>query len=171
MDRRRHQLDERSQRLLTLLVEEVDRFEGLVTDLLEISRMDAARPGALRRQDLSVAALMATVTERPGLVPMPVTIIGDASTMVRVDARRMERVVANLVRNAETHGRGLTGLRVVVSDDRLRLEVEDRGGGVPPEHRERIFERFYRRSAEAGDRRRPPRRPLRGRNPGGGPVP
>jgi signal transduction histidine kinase len=97
---------------------------------------------------------MATVTERPGLVPMPVTIIGDASTMVRVDARRMERVVANLVRNAETHGRGLTGLRVVVSDDRLRLEVEDRGGGVPPEDRERIFERFYRRSAEAGDRRR-----------------
>jgi signal transduction histidine kinase len=66
----------------------------------------------------------------------------------------MERVVANLVRNAETHGRGLAGVRAAVDEDRLRIEVEDRGAGVPPEDRERIFERFYRRSAEAGDRRR-----------------
>ena len=65
-----------------------------------------------------------------------------------------ERVVANLVRNAETHGRGLAGLRAVVDGDCVRLEVEDRGAGVPLEDRERIFERFYRRSAEAGDRRR-----------------
>jgi two-component system sensor histidine kinase MtrB len=142
LDRRRQGLDERSQRLLTLRVEEVDRFGGMVTDLLEISRMDAARPGALRRQDLSVADLMATVTDRPGLALMPVVIIGDASTVVRVDARRMERIVANLVRNAETHGRGLAGLQAVVSDGCLRLEVEDRGAGVPPEDRERIFERF-----------------------------
>jgi two-component system, OmpR family, sensor histidine kinase MtrB len=148
MERRRDHLDERSGRLLTLLVEEVDRFEGLVTDLLEISRMDAARPGALRRQDLSVEALMAAVTDRP------VTIAGDAAATVRVDPRRMERVVANLVRNAETHGRGLAGVRAAVDEDRLRIEVEDRGAGVPPEDRERIFERFYRRSAEAGDRRR-----------------
>jgi signal transduction histidine kinase len=39
-----------------------------------------------------------------------------------------------------------------VAGDRLRIEVEDRGAGVPPEDRERIFERFYRRSTEAGDR-------------------
>jgi len=154
MQRRREHLDERSQRLLTLLVEEVDRFGGLVTDLLEISRMDAARPGALLRQDVSVEALVSAFTDRPGLGATPVTIVGDASAVVRVDRRRMERVVANLVRNAETHGRGLTGLRAVVGDHRLRLEVEDRGAGVPPEDRERIFERFYRRSAEAGDRGR-----------------
>jgi len=154
MQRRADHLDERSRRLLTLLVEEVDRFEGMVTDLLEISRMDAARPDALRRQDLSVEALMAAVTVRLNPAPPPVTVVGPAATVVRVDARRMERVVANLVRNAETHGRGLAGMRAVVDGDRMRLEVEDRGAGVPPEDRERIFERFYRRPAEAGDRRR-----------------
>ena len=154
MQHRREHLDERSQRLLTLLVEEVDRFGGMVTDLLEISRMDAAPPGALRRQDLSVEELVTAVTARSGLGTTPVTIVGDASALVRVDRRRMERVVANLVRNAETHGRGLAGVRAVVDGHRLRLEVEDRGAGVPPEDRERIFERFYRRSAEAGDRGR-----------------
>jgi two-component system sensor histidine kinase MtrB len=154
MQRRREHLDERSQRLLTLLVEEVDRFGGMVTDLLDISRMDAGRPGALLRQDVSVEALVTALTDRHDLAATPVTIVGDASAVVRVDRRRMERVVANLVRNAETHGRGLTGLRAVVGEHRLRLEVEDHGAGVPPEDRERIFERFYRRSAAAGDRGR-----------------
>jgi signal transduction histidine kinase len=152
MERRRDRLDERTARLLTLLVEEVGRFEGLVTDLLEISRMDAARPGALRRQDMTVAALVAAAADRPGGPPIPVEIVGDPATVVRADPRRMARVVANLVRNAETHGRGLASVRVVVAGDRLRIEVEDRGAGVPPEDRERIFERFYRRSTEAGDR-------------------
>ncbi len=152
MEWRRDRLDERTARLLTLLVEEVGRFEGMVTDLLEISRMDAARPGALRRQDMTVEALVAAVAGRPGGPPVPVEIVGDPATVVRADPRRMARVVANLVRNAETHGRGLASVRVVVDGDRLRLEVEDRGAGVPPEDRERIFERFYRRSPEAGDR-------------------
>jgi two-component system, OmpR family, sensor histidine kinase MtrB len=152
MERRRDRLDERSARLLTLLVEEVGRFEGMVTDLLEISRMDAARPGALRRQDMTVEALVAAVADRPGGPPVPVEIVGDPATVVRADPRRMARVVANLVRNAETHGRGLASVRAVAASDRLRIEVEDRGAGVPPEDRERIFERFYRRSAAAGDR-------------------
>jgi signal transduction histidine kinase len=153
MHRRRDHLDERSQRLLTLLVEEVDRFEGMVTDLLEISRMDAAKPGALRRQDTTVADLLESVTARIDLGATSATVVGPPSAIVRVDARRVERIVANLVRNAETHGRGLAGLRAVVDGDHVRLEVEDRGAGVPPEDRERIFERFYRRSAAAGDRR------------------
>jgi two-component system, OmpR family, sensor histidine kinase MtrB len=153
MHRRRDHLDERSQRLLTLLVEEVDRFEGLVTDLLEISRMDDARPGALRRQDTTVAELMESVTARLDLGATAATVVGQPSAVVRVDARRMERIVANLVRNAETHGRGLAGVRAVVDGNHVRLEIEDRGAGVPPEDRERVFERFYRRSAEAGQRR------------------
>ncbi|HEV7686207.1 MAG TPA: HAMP domain-containing sensor histidine kinase [Acidimicrobiia bacterium] len=154
MRRRAGHLDERSGRLLTLLVEEVNRFEGMVTDLLEISRMDASRQGALRRQELTVDELVATMTGRPGGLPQAPVVIGHRQTMVRVDPRRVERIVANLVRNAETHGRGLTGLRVVMADGSVRIEVEDRGSGVPIEERERIFERFYRRSREAGERGR-----------------
>jgi len=154
MRRRADHLDERSRRLLTLLVEEVSRFEGMVTDLLEISRMDASRPGALRRQEITFAGLVASLREIPGGLPVVPTTAGDGQAVVRVDRRRLERVVANLVRNAETHGRGLTALRVVTADGRLRIEVEDHGSGVPHEHRERIFEHFYRRPSEAGDRGR-----------------
>jgi signal transduction histidine kinase len=74
--------------------------------------------------------------------------------LVRVDPRRLERIVVNLVRNAETHGGGLTALRVVASEGRLRIEVEDNGSGVPAEERERIFERFYRGPRQAGGRGR-----------------
>jgi signal transduction histidine kinase len=81
-------------------------------------------------------------------------VIGHRQTVVRVDPRRVERIVANLVRNAETHGRGLTALRVVMAGGSVRIEVEDGGSGVPIEERERIFERFYRRSREAGERGR-----------------
>lgn len=154
MRRRADHLDERSRRLLTLLVEEVNRFEGMVSDLLEISRMDASRPGALRRQEITLEGLVASLEEIPGGLPVAPTTTGDGGVVIRVDRRRLERIVANLVRNAETHGRGLAALRVVGSDGRLRIEVEDHGSGVPREDRERIFERFYRRPSEAGDRGR-----------------
>jgi signal transduction histidine kinase len=154
MRRRADHLDERSQRLLTLLVEEVSRFEGLVTDLLEISRMDASRQGSLRRQELTVEALVAAMAAIPGGLRLAPTLEGDGQMLVRVDPWRLERIVANLVRNAETHGQGLAALRVTASEGRLRIEVEDHGLGVPVEERERIFERFYRRPREAGDRGR-----------------
>jgi signal transduction histidine kinase len=145
-------LDERSARLLTLLVEEVTRFEGMVTDLLELSRMDASRPGALRRQELTVDALVTLISG--GGLPLAPTVTGDRDALVRVDPQRTERIVANLVRNAESHGRGVTALRIIAGDGRLRIEVEDQGSGVPSDERERIFERFYRRTRQAGDRGR-----------------
>jgi signal transduction histidine kinase len=154
MRRRADHLDERSQRLLTLLIEEVSRFEGMVTDLLEISRMDASRQGALRRQELTVETLVAAMAAIPGGLPLAPTLEGDGQMLVRVDPWRLERIVANLVRNAETHGQGLSALRTTASEGRLRIEVDDHGSGVPVDERERIFERFYRRPREAGDRGR-----------------
>ena len=152
MRRRADHLDERSARLLTLLIEEVNRFEGMVTDLLELSRMDASRPGSLRRQDITLEGLAALVMAC-GL-PRPPTVVGDPQTSIRLDLQRTERIVANLVRNAETHGGGLTALRIIAGDHLVRIEVDDHGSGVPVEERDKIFERFYRRSRQAGDRGR-----------------
>jgi signal transduction histidine kinase len=81
-------------------------------------------------------------------------VLGDPEATVRLDPQRTERIVANLVRNAETHGRGLTALRIGAADGGVRIEVEDHGSGVPPAERERVFEPFYRRPREAGDRGR-----------------
>ena len=54
------------------------------------------------------------------------------------------QVIFNLVANARQHGGGVERLRIEADQDTVRIIVEDRGPGVPPEDRERIFERFYR---------------------------
>jgi signal transduction histidine kinase len=61
-----------------------------------------------------------------------------------VDKRRIERVVANLVANAEQYAGGVTRIGVEPSAGGVRLVVADRGPGVAPAERERVFERFYR---------------------------
>ena len=71
--------------------------------------------------------------------------------LVDVDRRQVLRALINLLQNADLHGRGLTGVRVEAVGDHVEFHVLDRGPGVPPEDRERIFERFARAGgAKAG---------------------
>ncbi len=56
----------------------------------------------------------------------------------------VQRAIRDLVTNAETHGKGLTALRVLDEDDRVIVEVSDRGGGIPEDMRERMFGPFER---------------------------
>ena len=66
---------------------------------------------------------------------------------MEIDKRRLERVVANLVGNAETHGQGCVGVRVPRSGRTLRSAIDDEGPGIAPELRERVFQRFARGSS------------------------
>jgi signal transduction histidine kinase len=74
-----------------------------------------------------------------------------AGSRILADKRRMERVVANLLDNAEKYGDGATAVRVGVEGDYIRIVVEDEGPGVPEEVRLKIFDRFAR-GTEAGRR-------------------
>ena len=125
-----------------LLADELERFRALVVDLLEISRDDAGdqvvretvRVGDLVRRAADAAAGRVVTTVDPAV----------AALTMEVDKRRLERVVANLVGNAETHGGGCTAVRVEPGAHRLRIVVEDAGPGIVPERRARVFERFAR---------------------------
>jgi signal transduction histidine kinase len=70
--------------------------------------------------------------------------------VVQADKRRLERVLTNLVENAEVHGRGCHAVRVQARAGMARVEVEDHGDGIPVGLRERIFERFARDGAMSG---------------------
>lgn len=151
MQARRDELSPRSTRALELLAEEVDRFEQLVTDLLEISRYDAGVV-TLDLEPVDLVDLVRRVV-RDGAGD-DVTIADDCRPDERVqvvDRRRVEQSVSNLVRNAGAHGGGVAAAGVLVDPDSVSIFVEDHGPGVDPEDREAIFQRFYRGS-KAGRR-------------------
>jgi signal transduction histidine kinase len=136
---RRAELDERTGSAVDLLGAEVERFEQLVTDLLELARSD--RPADRRPTD--VIALVCAAVARRGLPPSTVRITGDGSTAL-VDPRRFEQVLTNLLDNADRHGGGATCVGIHTDSRVVRLVVDDEGPGVPPDERELVFRRFAR---------------------------
>jgi signal transduction histidine kinase len=141
---RRDEMPERARVGLDLLGAEIGRFERLVENLLEISRIDAGVE-ELVVEDVVLGrfvreALLAGRQSAPEIDLQD----GAAETVVRADKRRMERVLANLADNAERHGGGVVRVVVEREDGWAGFAVEDAGAGVPPEERERVFERFFR---------------------------
>jgi signal transduction histidine kinase len=132
---------------LALLHEELTRFERLVGDLLEISRADAGTSDVTLEQ-VNLAALVGrALARRPaGGAPVPALTVGEGAdgVLVQADKLRLERVIGNLLDNADRHAGGATAVRVEATPTSARLVVDDAGRGVPAEERERIFERFAR---------------------------
>jgi two-component system, OmpR family, sensor histidine kinase MtrB len=152
LDSRRKDLPERSRAALDLLTAEIRRFQRLVEDLLEISRIDAG-VADVRREPVLLAEFVMRAVQSATPADVPIHVAADlAETIVEADKRRLERVVANLVANAEYYAGGVTRVSVEGSGDMVRVAVEDAGPGVPAAERERIFERFARGDA-AGRRR------------------
>jgi signal transduction histidine kinase len=144
METRRATMDERTSRSLDLLAREIGRFEGLVQDLIEISRFDAGVVQAsCENVFLGELVLYAVEALPDGEVPVEVA-ASATEAVVHADKRRLEQVIANLVSNARFHGGGVDRIRIEADEDRARIIVEDHGPGVPAEDRDRIFERFYR---------------------------
>jgi signal transduction histidine kinase len=149
MKARRDEMPERAQAALDLLVADVSRFQGMVEDLLEISRFDA---GVVRLNvdELLVAEFVRQAVAASSLPRSPVLVSEQAENMmIRGDKRRLARVIANLVDNGRIHGGGEVEVSVFVPDDEnpantVWITVEDHGSGVPLEERDLVFERFAR---------------------------
>ncbi|WP_141845500.1 HAMP domain-containing sensor histidine kinase [Humibacillus xanthopallidus] len=127
---------------LDLLAEELERFRRLVVDLLEMARHDAGQ--GLVLEEVNLADLVRTAADHTA--GRPVTEPAHP-LMTRVDKRGLERVVANLVSNAELHGGGVLAVRLSRRGPIARIEVDDAGPGVPGEQRGRVFDRFSRGTA------------------------
>ncbi len=139
---RSDQLPERVREPLAMLGEELDRFRKLVVDLIEMSRVDG-RDG-LHWERLPAGQVVREAADAAAGRPVTVVEPSAASVAVRVDRRRLERVVGNLVENAEHHGGGCLRVSVSVQAGLLRIEVDDAGPGIPESLRHRVFERFVR---------------------------
>jgi two-component system sensor histidine kinase MtrB len=132
-----------------LLQAELDRFERLLSDLLEISRFDAgfavldAEATDLVPILVRVADRLAGVAERAGL-PIDLT-LPDEPVIAEIDPRRVERVLRNLIGNAVDHGEGRpVEVRLAVADDVVAVTVRDHGIGLKPGEEQLVFNRFWR---------------------------
>ena len=155
-----------------MLGDDLDRFRRLVIDLLEISRDDGGDQGSreiVRIADLVRAAANATAGREV------TTVAPEAEGLtLQADKRRLERVIANLVENAEDHAGGCKGVGVEAGGLGVIITVDDAGPGIAAEDRDRIFERFGRgetsrprsRRRPRPGHRRPPRRMAPRHHPG-----
>ncbi len=147
----RQELPARSRQAVDLLSAELRRFRNMVDDLLEISRVDSGS-AELSLDEVEVGELVRQAAAAAGAGSVPVEVDDTvAGRRLSVDKRRIERVVANLVTNAEQYAGGVSRLALEPAPGGVRLVVADRGPGVASSERERIFERFYRGHA-SGDR-------------------
>lgn len=146
LEGRREELGIEGREALELLGRDVRRLEHTAADLIEIAKLDA---GAVTAdvEMLPVSTIISRTLHRLRRTDLPVEIDQEAArSLMKVDERRFERVLANLIENADTHGQGATLLSVRSKPGIVRIAVEDSGPGLRPDEMERIFDRFARGS-------------------------
>ncbi|WP_166903325.1 MtrAB system histidine kinase MtrB [Mycobacterium sp. DL440] len=142
-------LDPALRRSTELMVNELDRFETLLADLLEISRHDAGVA------ELSVESVDLRTTVQSALdnvghlaadaeVELDVNMPGDG-VIAEVDPRRVERILRNLIANAIDHAeRKPVRIRMAADEDTVAVTVRDYGVGLRPGEEKLVFSRFWR---------------------------
>ncbi len=145
----RDRFDPVTARSAELLQKELDRFELLLTDLLEISRFDAGA-AVLDLEDVNLADVAHRVAESTRALAdrretRVVVNVGERPCMAEVDVRRVERIVRNLVSNAIDYADGKDIVIFVESNDEAAaLAVRDHGVGLRPGDAAMVFNRFWR---------------------------
>jgi two-component system sensor histidine kinase MtrB len=140
--RRKDDMPTTARHAVDLLTAVVHRFHRMVVDLLEISRGDQ-EDRAEELEEVELVGLVRHVLAARPCADVPIE-HADPPPVVRGDRRRLDRVFANLLDNAEHHAGGPVRIGVRRRDGQVRLEVDDNGPGVPVPLRERVFERFAR---------------------------
>lgn len=146
---KRHEFDPDTARSVELLQGQIDRFEALLADLLEVSRFDAGAAEldveavdvvAVVRQAVDVCAPLADSRDVGLHTDAP-----QQPVMGQVDRRRVARVVRNLVSNAVEHAEGSDVTVTVAADAQsVAVGVRDHGVGLDTAELERVFDRFWR---------------------------
>lgn len=146
LERRRDELSSHGQEALDLLGRDVRRLERTAADLVEIAKHDAGVVTA-DVEPLPATAVINRLLNRLRRPDLPVAVDQEAvRSLIHADEGRLERILVNLIDNADTHGGGATRITVSRIADVVRIAVEDAGPGVKEEDRDRVFERFARGS-------------------------
>jgi two-component system sensor histidine kinase KdpD len=129
--------------LLDIIERQSGRLQTMVEEILASAKMEQqeSRP-LLRRVD--VAALVRLTALDSQVAGRPVEVEAPPVCEVRADPETVRRIVTNLIENAHKYGAAPVRITVQPTEEHVVLSVVDQGPGVPPEERERVFQRFYR---------------------------
>ncbi|MBI3122053.1 MAG: hypothetical protein HYZ03_07210, partial [candidate division NC10 bacterium] len=141
---------ELSRELLGIAQKNTDRLFRMVSDILDLARIEAGRFEIRREPFDVVVGLRGTIDRLRRLAQdrqISLTLqAGDGLPLVPADSLRMDQVFTNLLSNAMkfTPRSGQIGVTVQELPAELLVQIQDSGMGIPAEHLDRIFERFYR---------------------------
>lgn len=144
----RDAFDPITARSAELLQTELDRFEALLTDLLEISRFDAGF-AQLSASEVDLRDIVVRVVEANSRLAeaygCPVIISDGGEARAEVDSRRIERILRNLLVNAIEHSEGSPIDILIASDEvAVAVAVRDHGVGFEASQAKQVFHRFWR---------------------------
>ena len=146
LERNLEDLPEREQRLIGTLQTQTARMSQMLLDLLEISRIGNDDP--LLKETVSVTTLCLDAIHVRGLSEELIHVDDSQEHLITTDTRRFERIVGNLIDNANRHGGGVTAIRISRSTQsdpqHIVVKVEDQGPGIPSDEIPRLFEPFTR---------------------------
>ena len=130
------------RRVEAMMMTEMGRVERLVDDLLALAQFDEGVGPSLR--EVQVASFLRELTDALPAKPTDVSALGEGT--MRADPDLIAQVIRNLLTNAHRHAgpNHRVALSARASGTRLIIAVDDDGAGIPPEQRERVFDRFQR---------------------------
>ena len=147
---RKRDLDpEHKQRLVTSALDETERLETLIENILMAARLED-RGFGLEMGRVDLRRSMEELHARYEAFDPPVRVeLPDDAVFVTGDGNALDLVVGNLVENALKYAPGgPVDVRLERTDGRARITVRDHGPGIPAEERDRIFQKFYRLGSE-----------------------
>ncbi len=143
--------DEQKKLMLTTVATDAERLSRLITELLDVARIDTGRL-SLYRRDLGVVPVLERVADsvRAGTHRVIVTEHEDPEARVFADPDKLVQVVTNLVDNAVRHGDGDVQLTSGPGPLGFRIVVDDHGPGIPEALRARVFTKFWKDGVRGG---------------------
>ncbi len=139
--------DDKKREMIEQVNHDADRVTRLVTELLDISRLETGRL-VLQRRMIDLAEVAADVVEKVSMAypELDCRLDVDGLPPVYADPDKIEQVLTNLVENAAKYA-SPTGMSVTGHNagDLVRVAVRDAGAGIPAEDLPRVFDKFYRR--------------------------
>ncbi len=139
--------DETRREFYQIIDQECDRLTRLINDLLNVSRIESGRALEMYITNVNLHEIAEQVCQAQQAYTDKHQIINDIPPdfpIIEADADKVTQILDNLVGNAVKYSPdgGIVRVSAVDEGETVRIDVEDQGLGVPPEHREKIFERF-----------------------------